>query len=197
MGTVNMGSPRAYDDFAMQGIGEYFSSLLAPLPPSSLETDITMAARKTLQLDDDSRAQLQRIVKRASDWRERERAQTLLLLDSGVFAEEVARQMGLSARTVHITHTRWRQSGMASLPDLPRSGAPKKLQPEHVERLVQWATAEPLTSAALLARHLDAGGPKVHVNTMAATLKASGLVWKRTRHSLKKAAARTLSGKQP
>ena len=67
-----------------------------------------MAARKTLQLDDDSRAQLQRIVKRASDWRERERAQTLLLLDSGVFAEEVARQMGLSARTVRITHTRWR-----------------------------------------------------------------------------------------
>ena len=156
-----------------------------------------MAARKTLQLDDDSRAQLQRIVKRASDWRERERAQTLLLLDSGVFAEEVARQMGLSARTVHITHTRWRQSGMASLPDLPRSGAPKKLQPEHVERLVQWATAEPLTSAALLARHLDTGGPKVHVNTMAATLKASGLVWKRTRHSLKKAATKTPFGKQP
>ena len=67
-----------------------------------------MAARKTLQLENDSRAQLQRIVKRSSDWRERERAQTLLLLDSGAFAEEVARQMGLSARTVRITHTRWR-----------------------------------------------------------------------------------------
>ena len=156
-----------------------------------------MAARKTLQLDEESRAQLQRIVKRASNWRERERAQTLLLLDAGVFAEEVAQQMGLSARTVRITHTRWRQSAMASLPDLPRSGAPKKLQPEHVERLVQWAAAEPLTSAALLARHLDAGGPKVHVNTMAATLKASGLVWKRTRHSLKKAEAKTPSAKQP
>ena len=156
-----------------------------------------MAARKTLELDDDSRAQLQRIVKRASNWRERERAQTLLLLDAGVFAQKVAQQMGLSARTVRITHTRWRQNGMASLPDLPRSGAPKKLQPEHVERLVQWAMAEPLTSAALLARHLNAGGPKVHVNTMAATLKASGLVWKRTRHSLKKVAMRTLSCKQP
>lgn len=156
-----------------------------------------MTARKTLQLDDDSRAPLQRIVKRASDWRERERAQTLLLLDTGVFAEEVAQQMGLSARTVRITHMRWRQSGMASLPDLPRSGAAKKLQPEHVKRLVQWAAAEPLTSAALLARHLDAGGPKVHANTMAATLKASSLVCKRTRHSLKKAATKTLSAKQP
>ena len=67
-----------------------------------------MAALKALQLKDDSRAQLQRIVKRSSDWRERERAQTLLLLDSGVFAEEMARQMSLSARTVRITHTRWR-----------------------------------------------------------------------------------------
>ena len=63
-------------------------------------------------------------VKRGSNWRERERAQTLLLLDSGVFAEDVAIQMGLNVRTVRITHTHWRQSGMASLADLPRSGAP-------------------------------------------------------------------------
>ena len=134
-----------------------------------------MPTRKTLQLGDDSRAQLQRIVKRTSNWRERERAQTLLLLDSGVFAEDVAHQMSLNVRTVRITHTNWRQRGIASLADLPRSGAPSKLQPEHVERLVQWATAEPLTSAALLARHLDSGGPKVHVNTMASTLKGMRL----------------------
>ncbi len=156
-----------------------------------------MPIRKILQLDEDSRAQLQHIVKRGSNWHERERAQTLLLLGSGVFAEDVARQLNLNVRTVRITHTNWRQAGMASLADRPRSGAPKKLQPEHVERLVQWATAEPLTSAALLARHLDAGGPKVHVNTMAATLKASGLVWKRTRHSLKKAATSAPSARQP
>ena len=156
-----------------------------------------MPTRKTLQLDEDSRAALQHIFKRASDWRERERAQTLLLLDSGVFAEDVARQMGLNVRTVRITHTHWRQSGMASLADLPRSGAPRQLQPEHVERLVQWAGAEPLTAAALLARHLDAGGPLVHVNTMVATLKASNFVWKRTRHSLKKTATKTPFAKQP
>lgn len=96
-----------------------------------------MAARKTLQLDDDSRAQLQRIVKRASNWRERERAQTLLLLDSGVFAQDVAAQMSLNVRTVRITHAHWRKSGMAALSDMPRCGAPKKLQSEHIERLVQ------------------------------------------------------------
>ena len=77
-----------------------------------------MAARKTLQLDDASRAQLQRIVKRSSTWRERERAQTLLLLDSGVFAEDVAAQMDLNVRTVHITHTHWLQAGKRSTKSL-------------------------------------------------------------------------------
>ena len=79
---------------------------------------------------------MQRIVKRASNWREREWAQTLLLLDAGVFAQEVARQLNLNVSTVRITHTNWRQAGMASPADRPRSGAPRKLQPEHVERLV-------------------------------------------------------------
>ena len=156
-----------------------------------------MAARKILQLDEDSRTQLQRIVKRSGDWRERERAQTLLLLDSGLFAQAVAHQLGLNVRTVRTTHIRWRQSAFDSLPDKPRSGAPQKLDSTHMERLVQWAKDEPLTAPALLARHLDAGGPSVHVNTLARQLKASGLVWKRTRHSLKKAATKKPLAKQP
>ncbi len=156
-----------------------------------------MAARKTLQPDEDSRTQLKRMVKRSGNWRERERAQTLLLLDSGLFAQDVADQLGLNVRTVRTTHIRWRHNAFASLPDKPRSGAPQKLDSAHVQRLVQWAKDEPLTAAALLARHLDSGGPSVHVNTLVAKLKASGLVWKRTRHSLKKAAAKQPSAKQP
>ena len=156
-----------------------------------------MAARKTLQLDEENRTRLQRIVKRSKDWRERERAQTLLLLDSGLFAQGVADQLGLNVRTVRTTHIRWRQNAMASLPDKPRSGAPQKLDSGHVHRLVQWAKDEPLTAAALLARHLDSGGPSVHVNTLVSKLKASGLVYKRTRHSLKKAATKTLFANQP
>ena len=69
-----------------------------------------------------------------------------------------------------------------------RSGAPRKLTTPHVERLVEWAKAEPLSASALLARHAAHGGPLVHLNTLVAALKASGLVWKRTRHSLKKVA---------
>jgi transposase len=99
--------------------------------------------------------------------------------------------------TVGTTRSRWLDSGLESLADLPRSGAPRKLRAEDVERLVGWAKAEPLTAPCLLARHEEHGGPHVHLNTLVATLKASGLVWKRTRHSLKKAATRPLSGKPP
>ena len=156
-----------------------------------------MAARKTLILDEASRVRLQHIVKRGDNWRERERAQTLLRLDAGVFAEDVAAELGLNVRTVRTTRCDWLDGGMASLADRPRCGAPRKLAPEHVQRLVAWAQAEPLTAASLLARHRDCGGPSVHVNTLAATLKSSGLVWKRTRHALKKAAAKPPSGKRP
>ena len=155
-----------------------------------------MAARKTLTLDESSRDQLQRVVKRGSNWRERERAQTLLLLDSGIFAEDVAARLDLNVHTVRTTRTGWLDSGLASLPDRARSGAPRKLEPEHVQRLVEWAQAEPLTAVGLLARHQQCGGPRVHLNTLVSTLKASGLVWKRTRHSLKKAATRPLLDKR-
>lgn len=155
-----------------------------------------MAARKALTLDEASRVRLQQIVKRGENWRERERAQTLLRLDVGVFAEDVAAELGLNVRTVRSTRRDWLDSGLASLADRARSGAPRKLEPEHVQRLINWAQAEPLTAASLLARHRDCGGPSVHVNTLTATLKSSGLVWKRTRHALKKAAAKSLSAKR-
>jgi hypothetical protein len=56
--------------------------------------------------------------------------------------------------------------------------------------LVQWTDAEPLTAKALLVRHLDAQGRKVHLNTLVSELKRQGFVWKRTRHSLKKSPTR-------
>lgn len=156
-----------------------------------------MMARMVLKLDEASRTELERIVRRGENWRERERAQTLLLLDRGVFAEEVASKLGINVRTVGTTRSRWLESGLESLADLPRSGAPRKLTAEHVERLVGWAKAEPLTAPALLARHEAHGGPPVHCNTLVARLRSAGLVWKRTRHSLKKHATRPPSDRQP
>jgi transposase len=142
-------------------------------------------ARKLLILDEENRKRLKRVVDRGTNWRERQRAQTLLLLGEGMLSKNVAHQLGIHARTVGTTRSEWLASGMASLADRPRSGAPRKLKPEHVQRLLAWATAQPLTAPALLAYHKEQGGPCVHLNTLRNVLRLVNLVWKRTRHSLK------------
>ena len=62
-----------------------------------------------------------------TNWRVRERAQTVLHFDAGHSAEAVAELMGLHVRTVSSTRTAWLAQGFASLPDLARAGAPEKL----------------------------------------------------------------------
>lgn len=116
----------------------------------------------------------------------RERARSVLLLAQGKTCEQVAELQDLTMKTVSNTRKRWLAAGFDGLADLPRSGAPAKLSPAEVERVVQWARDEPLSLTELNARHEQAGGTVVHYNTLKATLKAAGFVWKRTRHSLKK-----------
>ena len=43
-----------------------------------------------------------------------------------------------------------------------------------------------MSAKQLLAKHVESGGAAVHLNTLTAALRKAGLVWKRTRHSLKK-----------
>ena len=74
-------------------------------------------------------------------------------------------KLSLNVRTVGTTRSRWPESGLESLADLPRSGAPRKLTAEHVERIAGWAQAEPLTAPCLLVRHEEHGGLRVHLNT--------------------------------
>lgn len=145
-----------------------------------------MTLRVMLALSAGDRLELQKIVKKHPDWRVRERAQSVLLLAEGKTCKQAGQQQGLSFRTVSATRRRWIEQAMASLPDRARSGAPAKLSPQDIERLLQWAREKPLTLPALKARHEEAGGKPVHLNTLAAVLKREGFVWKRTRHSLKK-----------
>lgn len=93
------------------------------------------------------------------------------------------------------TRRGWLDHGLASLGDLPKSGAPRRLNDAQVLRLLQWARSEPLSAVQLLARHLEAGGEPVHLDTLKHTLKAAGFVWKRTRHSLAKKETPTPSNK--
>jgi transposase len=145
-----------------------------------------MPRKYLLNLRPDDRVALEEIIKKGSDWRQRERAQTLILLDDELPTAEVARLVDIHRRTVGTTRRDWFMNGLKSLVDAPRCGAPRKLSPQQIDKIVVAASSEPLTAKELLARHVADGGAAVHLNTIKARLKATGLVWKRTRHSLKK-----------
>jgi len=141
---------------------------------------------KALELSDEERSRLNEIVKKGSDWRERERAQTILLLADGLSGVAVAAQQDVIPEAVYERRQRWLTRGFAGLPDGARCGAPPKLTGEHVLQVKAWAEAEALTAPVLLARLKEQFGVVVHRNTLIAVLKKAGYVWKRTRHSLKK-----------
>lgn len=145
-----------------------------------------MSRQLDTRVSEADRLALEQVVRKSPDWRARERAKTLLLLSQPLLSREVAKLQHLNIETVRVTWQRWVKEGMESLSDKPRSGAPRKLDDAAVERLLQWAREQPLTATELLQRHLEAQGLPVEVNTLIRTLKANGLVWKRTRHSLKK-----------
>lgn len=145
-----------------------------------------MGKRLDTRLSEEDRLALEEVVRKSPDWRARERAKILLLLCQPMLSREVAQVQDLNICTVRDTWQRWLREGMACLYDKPRSGAPSKLDRAAVERLVQWAREQPLTATQLLQRHVQAQGRPIHVETLTRILKANGLVWKRTRHSLKK-----------
>jgi transposase len=149
--------------------------------------------RVTLLLSAEDRLHLQNIVHRGADWRERERSNTLILLDDGLSMQEVAEIVEINIRTVGLTRMDWLRRGFESLVDAPRSGAPKKITTEELKKILEAAKQEPLTAKALLAKHIAIGGTLVHVNTITKALKKADFVWKRTRSSLKKNETKTHS----
>lgn len=142
---------------------------------------------KGLDLTEEERSRLEEIVLKGRDWRERHRAQTILLLAAGLSGRAVAAQQKITAEVVYERRQRWLSKGFAALPDGARCGAPPKLSAEHVEQVMKWADAEALTVPELLARLKEHCGVVVCAGTLATALKKAGYVWKRTRHSLKKA----------
>ena len=82
---------------------------------------------KTLALTEEERRQLTQIDERGSDWRERRRARTVLLLDKGLSISAVVTAQKIHKETVACHRDAWLARGVTGLRDLPRSGAPRKL----------------------------------------------------------------------
>ena len=138
-----------------------------------------------IDLSTNDREVLEKIISTGANWRQCQRAQTLIELDNGMSTAAVAQSVGIHRRTVSNTRRDWLKDGVDSLVDSERSGAPRKITPEQMLRLVAAASSEMLTTRQLLAKHLAEGGTPVHLNTLSAALRAHGIVWIRTRHFLK------------
>lgn len=108
------------------------------------------------------------------------------MFSDGVPAKEIARRQELTLEAVYERRYRWLAKGVGGLSDAPRCGAPSRLSPEQLEQLKVWVLEEALTATTLLARLEEKFGVRIHRNTLTGALKRAGLVWKRTRHSLKK-----------
>jgi transposase len=144
-----------------------------------------------IELADSERDCLNAILKRGADWRERDRAETILLLADGPSVQSVAERQSLCREAVRIRRRKWLKMGLASLPDQPRSGAPRKLTEAHRQQLGIWVESEALSSRELLTRLQRDYGVVIGPTTLRMELKRLGYVWKRTRYSLKKNATRS------
>lgn len=141
---------------------------------------------EVLELTEEDRAGLLKIVEKGRDWRMRHRAQTLLYFGDGWRAKAIATQQNLHLDTVYDRRKHWVANGFASLADKHRSGAPSKVNAAQREQLRTWATQEALTARELLTKLKEEFDIVVHASTLSVILKEMKFVWKRTRHNLKK-----------
>ncbi|WP_218829085.1 helix-turn-helix domain-containing protein [Burkholderia sp. HI2714] len=145
-----------------------------------------MKKQKGLELSAEDRRRLEQIVKRGTDWREREWSQTLLYFSDGWLGPAIARELGRNLDTVYDCRKRWLQTGWEAVRNKKPGGAPSKLTAEHRALLRTWVSQDALTTPQLQAKLLEHSGLRVAGSTISKALKRMGIVWKRTRHTLKK-----------
>lgn len=154
-----------------------------------------MARVVPIELAESEREALNAILKKGADWRERNRAETMVLLAAGHSVQSVAEQQGLCREAVRIRRRKWLKLGLASLPDRRRSGAPSKLTDEHRRQVGLWVESEALSSREVLTRLERDYQVVIGRTTLRMELRRLGYVWKRTRYSMKKNGIRSGSSR--
>ena len=102
------------------------------------------AAAKRIEIAEDDRAQLERIVRAAtSEARMVERARIVLEAGEGRSAAQIARRVGCSANTAQKWRARFERHGLAGLRDLPRPGKPLLHDQAARARLIAKACTRP------------------------------------------------------
>jgi len=136
---------------------------------------------KTLTLTAEQRRQLTQIDESGSDWRERRRARTVLLLGEGMSVARVAAEQSIHKETVACHRDAWLARSFEGLRDLPRSGAPRKLSETHRQLLCIWVQEGAVTAPQLRTRLSAEHGVQVSLWLVQSALKELGQVWKANR----------------
>jgi transposase len=84
-----------------------------------------------LLLSEEQAKEVKEFIRSTEKKREYRRAQVVLLVAEGHFIAEAARVCGLSYTTAKNCVARYKERGVESFIDLPRSGRPRKIQDEH------------------------------------------------------------------
>ncbi|NJA06699.1 hypothetical protein HC024_13345, partial [Methylococcaceae bacterium WWC4] len=67
---------------------------------------------RAIELNESEREQLQQIIKKGSDWRERERVRTILMLANGQTVIAIAEQQGVKPEAIRERRRKWWRNGL-------------------------------------------------------------------------------------
>ena len=126
------------------------------------------------------------LAKHAKHWRERQRAQTILWLSEGKSVAEVATLQERIPETIRLQRRRWELYEFESIKEGHRSGRPNTLISDYQAKILDWVNTSPLNAEQIRVKLHEEYEVSVSVETIRKFLRDSGMVFKRTRHSLKK-----------
>ena len=137
-------------------------------------------------LSPEQQEQLIHLTKHAAHWRERQRAQTILWLSEGKKVAEIAALQHRIPETIRLQRRRWELYQFESIEEGHRSGRPSVLTAEHQAQILEWVNATPLNAEQIKCQLYEQFQLSVDVQGIRKFLREAGMVFKRTRHSLKK-----------
>ncbi|MFU8926406.1 hypothetical protein [Acinetobacter puyangensis] len=100
--------------------------------------------------------------------------------------KEIAILHGVQPETIRTHRRNWRKNKWDAITEGKRSGHPRSLQESHRTAILFWVNTEILNTAQIKQRLYEQYQLEVCQETIRIFLKSSGIVYKRTRHSLKK-----------
>lgn len=143
------------------------------------------ATRFVEPLDDADREVLQYLMDNGETARIRRRAHAILLSDAEKSVNEIADIFQVDRDTVTSWIDRWQESGPGGLGDLPRSGAPPKLDESEQQQAVEFLQEHPHSPKLVLRRIEKETGKTISGDTLRRLARKANMSWKRMRRSLK------------